>query len=32
MALTNEHPKNLGEVYLPVVISILSMETVDGNI
>ena len=27
VALTNEHPRNLGEVYLPVLSSVLSKET-----
>jgi hypothetical protein len=27
---TNEHPRNLGEVYLPVLSSVLSMETMVG--
>jgi hypothetical protein len=29
---TNEHSRSLGEVYLPVLSSVLSMETVVGNI
>jgi hypothetical protein len=32
MAPTNEHPRNLGEVYLPVLSSVLSMETVVGKL
>jgi hypothetical protein len=31
VAPTNEHPRNLGEVYLPVLSSVLSMETVVGK-
>jgi hypothetical protein len=32
VAPTNECPRNLGEVYLPVLSSVLSMETVVGKL
>jgi hypothetical protein len=32
VAPTNEHQRNLGEVYLPVLSSVLSMEVVDENL
>jgi hypothetical protein len=32
VAPTNEHPRSLGEVYLPVLSSVLSMETMVGNL
>jgi hypothetical protein len=32
MASTNEHLRNLGEVYMPALSSVLSMETVAGKL
>jgi hypothetical protein len=32
VAPTNEHPRNLGEVYLPALSSVLSMETMAGKL
>jgi hypothetical protein len=32
VASTNEHPRSLGEVYMPVLSSVLSMETMVGKL